>query len=61
MKILISEIKKKSSERPTGYFEDVISRGKIIGDYLELSPENYRLLLIKYRQTSNQPRPCCGR
>ena len=62
MKIKLRDIQIKAKERPTGYLEDVLSKGKVIGDYLEISPENYLKLTSKYRQSPPKlPKRCCGR
>lgn len=39
-----------AAHRPAGYYEDVVSRGKVVGDQLELSPEAYADLVAKYQQ-----------
>lgn len=38
-----------AAHRPAGYYEDVLSRGTVVGDQLELSPEAYADLVAKYQ------------
>lgn len=49
MRISLKWLKIRAKTSPEGYYEDAISRGKIIGDELELSEEDYRRLVAKYR------------
>jgi hypothetical protein len=48
VRILLCEIERRAAERPPGYVEDVLSRGMVVGDELELSEEAYRELVAKY-------------
>ena len=59
----IEDIRKKARQRPVGYFEDVLSKGIIIGDYLEITPADYALLIDKYqpKEQSQPKKSCCGR
>lgn len=52
MKILVAKIHEAAASRPEGYAEDVLSRGVIEGDWLELSNVEYFALRDKY-----SPRP----
>lgn len=51
-----------SQYRPEGYYDEVIARGTIVEDFLEIDPKSYSELLAKYRP--NKPeiinKPCCG-
>ena len=58
MRIKLSDIKNKSSERPTGYYEDVIGRGTIDGDYLIIDAENYTALITKYNDAGSYTPTC---
>ncbi len=49
MKLRISKITEQAKDRPSGYFEDVISRGTLDGDSLEISPEALAELRAIYR------------
>ena len=53
MLIRISDINNIEKYRPDGYKKNVISLGKISGDFLEISEQNYLVLLKKYR--TSQP------
>lgn len=52
IKIKIDKIKEKSKIRPIGYFEDVISHGRINGEYIEFDDDDYKLLVKKYNSES---------
>lgn len=62
MKISIRQLKAKAAERPEGYVEEVLSKGIVSGDYLNISPEDYKALLSKYNPTGTMvTSSCCGR
>ncbi|MCX7915043.1 MAG: hypothetical protein N3A53_01900 [Verrucomicrobiae bacterium] len=48
IKLRISAIKAQASHRPRGYVDDVLSRGKVQGDWLHIEPEDYWELRRKY-------------
>ena len=48
IKVKINKIREASNVRPAGYFDDVMSYGKVNGEYLELSDDDYALLSAKY-------------
>lgn len=48
MKIRAADILKAQLSKPDGYYEDVLSRGHIEGDYLILSDTAYEELKVKY-------------
>lgn len=50
MRLRLEDIRLKAEIRGVGYFEDVVSRGAVDGEWLELSEEAYNDLLQKYRQ-----------
>lgn len=52
----INAIKNNIPYRPSGYYEDVISKGKIIEDYLELEVTDAVELIKKY----TEPNPANG-
>lgn len=43
------QIADASLQRPVGFLEDVLSRGKITGEWIEFDDETYRELVAKYR------------
>lgn len=49
MKIRLAAIQETAAARPLGYFEEVVSRGIISGEWLEISPEAVAELRQKYR------------
>lgn len=51
MKIRISKIRQKSQNRPAGYFEHVMSSGKVVGEFLEIDDQE----LQKLRETYKAP------
>ena len=58
IKIKIEKIKEKSKYRPSGYLEDVMSYGKINGEFIEISKNDYEFLVDKYNNDSqNIPEP----
>lgn len=58
IKVKIDKIKERSKTRPTGYFEDVMSYGKVNGEYVEFNDDDYLLLSKKYNNNSeNIPEP----
>lgn len=48
----LAAIEKNKKYRPDSYYEDVISRGEIIGDYLVLDIEQAEALIEKYYEKS---------
>jgi len=50
MRLHLQKIKDAVTSRPEGYYDDVISRGDIVGDFLEISSEALSELREKYRQ-----------
>lgn len=54
MKIRFKDLKAKASERPQGYVEAVIAKGKLIddGNTIELTPEAYADLVKQYDPAS---------
>lgn len=48
IKFNLSDIEKNKRYRPEGYYEDVVSRGEIQGDYLVLDIQQATELLEKY-------------
>lgn len=48
MILTLAQIHARAAERPPGYVEDVLSRGALTGDTLELSEGEYRALCVKY-------------
>lgn len=48
MKIPLAHIRDKAKDRPSGYYDDVVSRGTIEGELIELPDEEYRKLCVKY-------------
>jgi hypothetical protein len=48
MKIKLESILNKSKDRPAGYYEDVISHGIIINDYLDIDEHQFNKLKEKY-------------
>jgi len=49
MRLSIDKIQATAKDRPEGYVEDVISRGAIDGEYLEITPEALAELRAIYR------------
>jgi hypothetical protein len=63
MKINIKKLKEKSSERRDGYVQDVLSKGVVTGDFLEIKPAEYKKLLEKYNPSALMPitSNCCSK
>jgi hypothetical protein len=59
--IRLVDLKRISEHRPEGYYEDVLSKGEIIGDSLWIEWDNYTKLLAKYSPNKKSV-PCssCG-
>ena len=57
MRLSIDKIHATAKDRPGGYAEDVISRGVIDGDYLEITPEALAELRAIYRPKEEPPLP----
>lgn len=49
MKLRISKIEEAAKTRPEGYLENVLSRGVVGGEWLEISEEELAKLRLKYR------------
>ena len=49
MKLLIHHVHEQAPRRPVGYFEDVIGAGRRDGEWLDISDDDYRRLVEKYR------------
>lgn len=49
----LKNIIERSRHRPVGYYEDVISKGKIIGEYIEIPYDEAIKLVNKYSSYSN--------
>lgn len=60
MKINLCQLRAKAKERPEGYVEDVIAHGTVVGQVLEITPEQYQLLLDKYNKEGKIQPSCCG-
>lgn len=52
MTIPIAHVRERAQQRPTGYFDDVIAAGLVVGDELHLSAEAYARLAAKYNPPS---------
>jgi hypothetical protein len=50
MKLSLSQLRAKAKYRPPGYVEDVLSRGKMNGDLVELDDAVFEELRIKYKE-----------
>ena len=62
MHVRISILKETAEKRPEGYFEDVMSHGKVEGEFLDIPPKDYALLRAKYSPTVPAVKtPCCGK
>ena len=49
LRLLIRDILSFASIRPPGYVEDVLSHGRIDGDWIEIEDATYRDLVRKYQ------------
>jgi hypothetical protein len=49
MKILVKAIEANAVNRPKGYVKDVLSKGVVMGEWLEIDQHAYNELLNKYR------------
>ena len=49
MKLQLAKIHAAAAARPPGYVQDVLSRGVVQGDALEISAEQMEILRQKYR------------
>ena len=49
MRLRLSKIHEVAADRPPGYAEDVISHGRIDGEWLDISDEDLAALRAKYR------------
>jgi hypothetical protein len=52
IRIPISDVQERAKERPPGYFEDVMLRGHVVGDEVELEEAAYKDLARKYSAPS---------
>jgi hypothetical protein len=50
IKFKLSDIEDNQKYRPNGYYEDVISKGEIIGEYVEIKYEDALALIEKYQE-----------
>ncbi len=50
VKFKLIDIKNNQKYRPNGYYEDVVSNGKINGDYLEIDFDKAIILVEKYSE-----------
>ena len=57
MRLIIGEILTSAKDRPEGYVEDVMSRGVIDGDFLEITSEALTELRAIYRPKEEPPLP----
>lgn len=48
MKIKLTELETAAATKPEGYYDDVMSKGTVDGEYLIISIENYTALVKKY-------------
>jgi hypothetical protein len=48
LKIKLSAIKQLAEKRPPGYYEEVVSRGKVEGEFLWIHSRDYQELRLKY-------------
>lgn len=55
MRLRIQKIKDQTTSRPAGYVEEVLSRGVVDGEWLEISPEELAKLRDKYRPKPQAP------
>jgi hypothetical protein len=55
IKFSIKAIKERAKNRPEGYYEDVISGGKIVGDYVEIDHFKAVELVEKYKNYQSMP------
>jgi hypothetical protein len=53
MKIRITELREAAKQRPGGYYEDVVSKGKVLGAFVILSRAEYVALGAKYGSASS--------
>jgi len=49
MRLRISKLDEMAKDRPPGYIADVLEKGVVEGDFLEISPEALAALREKYR------------
>ena len=49
VRLRIAKLHEQAHDRPAGYVHDIISRGSIDGDFLEITPESLAALRAKYR------------
>jgi hypothetical protein len=57
IKLALSQIEKNKSNRPEGYYEDVVSSGKVDGEYLLIENDAFVALANKYRPKVEPPKP----
>ena len=55
MRLRIAKISEQAKDRPAGYFEDVISRGFLDGEWLEISSDAMASLRETYRPPKPEP------
>jgi len=56
MRIRISSIKERARFKGAEYLQDVMSRGVVIGAYLEMQEDDYKWLVQKYAKAGTQIR-----
>ena len=62
MHVRITNLEEAAKKRPEGYLADVMSHGKVEGEFLDISPKDYALLRAKYSPTVPTVKPsCCGK
>jgi hypothetical protein len=57
IKIALSQIEANKANRPEGYFENVVSSGKIEGDFVMLKSDVFVALANKYRPKAEPSKP----
>jgi hypothetical protein len=57
MKLRISKVHEQAASRPAGYVADVLSRGVVNGEWLEISEMEHAALREKYRSAQDPPLP----
>jgi hypothetical protein len=57
MTLLLDDIRATAADRPSGYYEDVLSRGLVSGGVLELPESAYLELCAKYSPLQPAGRP----
>jgi hypothetical protein len=55
MTIPLQHIHARATERPSGYAEDVLAHGRVVGEALEMADADYEALCRKYRVETAWP------